>query len=179
VDELLASAERSLAQGNEEVAIRRYSEALALDGTCEPCFLGLGALREKRGDLKEAERVYSAALLRRADFPDVRIARARVRWRLERREDAVADLEEAAARTPRADVFRELVSKYRELRQVPAQLRAARQLLSFAEHAQDDALAQEARVLVTALVLVAGPTDPVAQPTTPDHVRRALARATR
>ncbi len=176
VDELLASAERHAAAGNEEVALLRFTEALALDGTCEPCFLGLGSLREKRGDLREAERVYSAALVRRPDLHGVRVARARVRWKLGLRDEAVADLEDLAARTPRADALRELGSRYRELGQIPAQLRIARQLLALGERTQDSALVREGQVLVSALVILAGPSDPVTQPIAPDPVRRALAR---
>lgn len=176
IDELLASAERHAAQGNEEVALRRYTEALSLDGTCEACFLGLGALRERRGDLAEAERVYGAALIRRPDLGGVRIARARVRWKLGRRDEALADLEDAASRTARPDVLRELIARYREIGQVPAQLRAARQLLAAGERMQDASILREAQVLVAALTLVAGPLDPVSQPVAPDATRRALAR---
>ena len=42
----------------DDVAIRRYMEALALDATCEDAYLGLGALRARLGDLREADRVY-------------------------------------------------------------------------------------------------------------------------
>lgn len=179
IDELLASAERHAATGNEEVALKRYTEALALDGTCEACFLGLGGLREKRGDLREADRVYSAGLLRRPDVVAVRVARARVRWKLGLRTEALADLEDAAGRTPRVEVLRELGARYRELAQFPAQLRVARQLLALGERTQDAALIREAQVLVTALVLLAEPMDPAAQPVGPDPVRKAIARAAR
>ncbi len=179
IDELLASAERHIAAGEEEIALRRYTDALTLDPTCEACYLGLGALREKRVDLREADRVYTAALVRRVPPVAVLIARARVRWALGFREDALADLEDAVSREPGAEGLRRLGGYYAELRMVPARLRVARQLLALGERNADEAIIREARILSTALALVAGPADPVTQPVKADAVRRALAKAAR
>lgn len=179
VDELLASAARHVAAGDEEIALRRYTDALDLDPTCEACYLGLGALREKRADWSEADRVYSAGLLRRVTPGPLLTARARVRWASGRRAEAIVDLEEAMARDATPEGLRQLVVYEGELHLVPAQLRAARRLLALAETSGEDARVREARVLVAALVIVAGPVDPVAAPTRPDAARRALARAAR
>ena len=46
------------------VAIRRYADALALDPTLGDAYLGLGALRLRLGDAREAERVFDVALSR-------------------------------------------------------------------------------------------------------------------
>lgn len=179
VDELLASAERHMAAGEEEIALRRYTDALTLDPTCEACYLGLGALREKRVDLREADRVYTAALIRRVPPAGVLIARARVRWAMGLREEALADLEDSVSRQPGAEGLRRLAGYYGELRMVPAQLRVARQLLALGEKFGDDTIVREARISSTALALVAGPADPVTQPVKPDPIRRALAKAAR
>lgn len=177
VDELLASAQRHIAAGEEEIALRRYTDAIEIDPTCEACYLGLGALREKRGDYREADRVYTVALLRRLSPTPMLMARARARWAMAQREAALVDLEEAMLREPGADGLRHLVAYYGELRAVPAQLRVARQLLAYGEKAGDEAVIREARVLVAALAIVAGPADPVTQPIRPDATRRALSRA--
>src|SRR5688500_15335955 len=84
---------RSHEQAREEdIAIRRYMEALSLDPTCDEAYLGLGALRARRGDLREAERVYSVALEHVPQLRAVRRARAHVRRALGLRMEAVEDL---------------------------------------------------------------------------------------
>lgn len=179
VDELLASAQRHVAAGEEEIALRRYTDAIEIDPFCEACYLGLGALREKRGDYREADRVYTVALLHRLTPTPMLMARARARWAMGYREAALLDLEEAMTREPGPDGLRHLVAYYGELHAIPAQLRVARQLLAYGEKAADEAVVREARVLVAALTIVAGPVDPVTQPVRPDPTRRALARAAR
>src|SRR5262249_41928699 len=60
--ELVREARAHEAAREDELAIRRYSEALSIDPTYGDAYLGLGALRLRRGDAREAERVYSVAL---------------------------------------------------------------------------------------------------------------------
>src|SRR5207253_10180861 len=79
----IARAHESARQ--EELALRRYMEALTLDPTCEEAYLGLGSLRTRRGDLREAERVYSVALEHVPQLRAARTARAWVRLALGRR----------------------------------------------------------------------------------------------
>ncbi len=179
VDELLASAARHVAAGDEEVALRRYTDALELDPTCEACYLGLGSLREKRADWGEADRVYTAGLVRRVAPAPLLAARARARWAGGRRAEAASDLEEAMDRDPTAEGLRRLIAYEGELHRAPGQLRAARRLLALGEAQGDATLVREARVLVAALVIVADSLDPVARPVKPDAARRALARAAR
>lgn len=177
VDELIASAERQIAQGNEDVALRRYTDAVTLDRSCERCYLGLGALREKRGDFPEALRVYTVGLANRAEGAKLRIARAGALWRVGQREEAVKELEEAAARGGGVDALRALAARYRELKRVPAELAVVRRIARIAERDGNEALKQEMSVLAAALSLVAASLDPVGQPAAPDAARRALARA--
>ncbi len=177
VDELIASAERQIAQGNEDVALRRYTDAVTLDRSCERCYLGLGALREKRGDFTEALRVYTVGLANRAEGAKLRIARAGALWRVGQREEAVKELEEAAARGGGVDALRALAARYRELKRVPAELAVVRRIARIAERDGNEALKQEMSVLGAALSLVAASLDPVGHPEAPDAARRALARA--
>ncbi|MBK6691051.1 MAG: tetratricopeptide repeat protein [Myxococcales bacterium] len=177
VDELIASAERQIAQGNEDVALRRYTDAVTLDRSCERCYLGLGALREKRGDFTEALRVYTVGLANRAEGAKLRIARAGALWRVGQREEAVKELEEAAARGGGVDALRALAARYRELKRVPAELAVVRRIARIAERDGNEALKQEMSVLGAALSLVASSLDPVGHPEAPDAARRALARA--
>src|SRR5262245_19998769 len=101
----------------EDLALRRYTEALALDPTCEEAYLGLGSLRARRGDLHEAERVYSVALERLPQLRAARTARAYLRRALGAREDAVDDL--LAAADDDISGLRVLASWYGEDGQVP------------------------------------------------------------
>src|ERR1700722_5755809 len=61
-EELLREAREHEARQDDFVAIRRYTEALALDPLLGDAYLGLGALRLRRGDPREAVRVYDVAL---------------------------------------------------------------------------------------------------------------------
>ncbi len=61
-EELVREARAHDAAHKEELALRRYTEALSLDPTLADAYLGLGELRARRGDAREAERVYSVAM---------------------------------------------------------------------------------------------------------------------
>ena len=63
----------------DDLAVRRYTEAIALDATCEEAYIGLGRLRARRGDLREAERVYNVALEHVPQLRAARVGRAYVR----------------------------------------------------------------------------------------------------
>src|SRR6187402_2513025 len=76
----------------DDIALRRYTEALSLDPTCEEAYLGLGDLRARRGDLREAERVYTALLDHFPQNRTARVARAQLRRALGATVLARADL---------------------------------------------------------------------------------------
>lgn len=168
--ELVRAARAYEAANDPDRALRRYTDALTLDPTCEEAYLGLGALRAKRGDLREAERVYSVAL---AHVPQSRIAvveRARVRWTLGQREEAVHDIETVAQEDPL--VLKELAVWYGELGQAPAQLAVWRRLLVHAHAQTNDALLAEARAMVRALQILVDRADPVTAPANATPLRR-------
>jgi tetratricopeptide (TPR) repeat protein len=164
---------RALEQSRqEEVALRRYMEALVLDPTCEEAYLGLGSLRARRGDLREAERVYSVALEHLPQLRHARLARAYVRRALGATAEAIQDL--VAGLEDDVGTLRILATWYGEDGQTPAQLAVWRRIATRAEVLQDGALAQEARTMVRALVILVGTADPAAAPPDDRGVRQAV-----
>lgn len=157
----------------EEIALRRYMEALSLDPTCDEAYLGLGALRARRGDLREAERVYSVALEHVPRLTAARTARAYVRRTLGLRAEAVEDLLTAAGPSEDPKVLRILATWYGEDGHVPAQLAVWRRIAARAESGDDAVLAHEAKTMVRALVILVGPADPASDDR--NAVRRAIA----
>jgi tetratricopeptide (TPR) repeat protein len=175
--ELSRQAQAHVARGETETAVGRYVEAVKLDPTYGPGYLGLAAVYEARGDYAEAERTYAVGLDHVPGFADALVARGRLRARLHRVADAVADLEAAATLAPETlAVLRELTVAYVAAGALPAALSASRRVAALAEAQQDAAAAAEARVRVKALALLVGDADPVtAGRTGRGPVRRALA----
>lgn len=153
----------------DDVAIRRYMEALALDPGCVEAYAGLGDLRARRGDLHEAERVYSVALEHFPQERALRVARAHVRRALGATALARADLLLGAENDVGA--LRSVADWYGEDGQTPAQLALWRHLGVVAEASGDAALLKEARTMVRALVILVGTADPAAAPSN-DAFRR-------
>jgi tetratricopeptide (TPR) repeat protein len=154
----------------DDLALRRYTEALSLDPTCEDAYIGLGRLRARRGDLREAERVYNVALEHLPGLRAARLGRAYVRRALGARTEAIEDLLTGAEDDPAA--LRVLATWYGEEGQTPAQLAVWRRIVARAEATQDAALLHEARTTVRALVILVGPADPAAAPATDDKTFR-------
>ncbi len=171
--ELVKRARAHEASREDDLAVRRYMEALSLDPTCEEAYLGLGALRARRGDLREAERVYNVALEHLPALRAARVGRAYVRRTLGARAEAIDDLLRGAEEDPAA--LRVLATWYGEEGQTPAQLAVWRRILGRAEATQDAVLLHEARTMVRALVILVGPADPAAAPATDDKTFRKLA----
>ena len=175
-DELVRQARAHEAAHDDDVALRRYTDALAVDRTSADAWMGLGALRLKLGEPEEAERVYDTAL---AEVPKLRIAlqgRARARWALGRHADAEADLEAYAGPERDADALRELAGWFGADGRTPAQLATWRRLLVLAVRGDDASFEREARRMVRALVILVDGADPAASPVAPDATRRALAK---
>lgn len=172
--ELVREAESHESAHEDDVAARRYTEALTLDATCQKAYLGLAALRVRQGDGREAERVVAALL---DHIPTMRAALAtlaRAKWIQGKREEAEHDLEAYAldADDPRP-VLRELAGWYAGEGKTPAQLAAWRRLLAL------DPESKEARAMVKALTLLVALADPVISPAFDTPVRRAIAKAAR
>jgi tetratricopeptide (TPR) repeat protein len=178
-DELVRQARAHEAAHEEDVAVRRYMEALSLDPTTEDAWLGLGALRLKLGDAAEADRVYAAALDRLPSLRRALQGRARARWALGRHVEAEVDLETYASLESDAAAFRELAGWFGSEGRTAAQLATWRRLLAMAARTDDAAAQREARRMVRALVILVDGADPAASPVGPDETRRAFAAIAR
>jgi tetratricopeptide (TPR) repeat protein len=174
-EELVRQAEAHEATHEDDLAVRRYMEALALDPTSGDAWLGLGAIRLRHGDAAEAERVYSAALQHTSALPLALRGRAYARWALGHRAEAEADLDTYATLQGDAAALRELGQWYGIEGRTPAQLATWRRLLAMAPLVDDAALAREAKRMVRALVILVDGADPAASPIDPDEARKALA----
>jgi len=178
-DELVLQARAHEAAHDDDVALRRYSDALALDPTNAEAWLGLGALRVKLGDLLEAERVYSAALAHVPSLGRALEERARTRWALGRHAEAEADIETYADREGEVTALRELAEWFGADGRTPAQLATWRRVLAAATRTSDRALETEARRMVRALVILVDGADPASSPIDPDAARSTMARVAR
>ena len=174
-DELVRQARAREASHEDDVAARRYNDALRLDATHVDAYLGLGALRLRLGDYREAERVYSVALEHVPSLRRAMAGRARARWGLGVREAAVTEMELYLTFEPSVPALRELADWYGEDGKTPAQLSAWRRLVVMAFDAGDAAALREARIKVRALQILVGPADPVAAPIDPNAARRIMA----
>lgn len=176
--ELVRAARAHEAAKDEDLAVRRYMEALALDPICDEAYLGLGSLRARQGNLREAERVYSLALEHLPALRAARLGRAYVRRALGARAEAVDDSLMGGDEDPAA--MRVLAGWYGEEGQTPAQLSVWRRIAARAEATADAVLLHEARTTVRALLILVGPADPAAAPATEDRgVRRLVATLAR
>jgi tetratricopeptide (TPR) repeat protein len=175
-DELVRQARSHEAAHEEDVAARRYTEALALDPQNADAWLGLGEVRVKLGEAAEAERVYQAALERIPHFPLALARRARVRWALGRHTEAEADLEAYSEGATDATAYRQLAEWFGVDGRTPAQLATWRKLLSMAADAGNPDAVQEAERMVRALVVLVDSADPAASPVDGDATRRGMAR---
>jgi tetratricopeptide (TPR) repeat protein len=177
-DDLVQQARDHEASHDDDVALRRYTDALALDATHGDAWLGLGALRMKLGDAAEADRVYTAALER---VPALRLAlrgRAEARWALGRRAEAERDLDSYATSSGDVTALRRLAEWFGAEGRTPAQLATWRRLLTLARSV-DEPLEREARRMVRALVILVDSADPASRPVDPDATRSAMASVAR
>lgn len=175
--------ERGIAQearGDIAQALTSYDEAVRTDSTLGSAALRLGSLRERLGDPAEAELLYTHAISAPASAADAYYARALLRSTQHHRPEATADLAESVARSPEPERLRLLGTWYVEARTWPAALAVWRSLYASASASGDATGAREAQLTITALAWLASDTDPVlAGATSPDWVRRSLARAAR
>jgi tetratricopeptide (TPR) repeat protein len=175
--------ERGVAQearGDIAQALTSYDEAVRTDSTFAAAALRLGDLRERMGDPREAELLYTHALSAPETAADAYYARSRLRNLAQRRREALADLAESVALSPRPERVRVLAGWYVEARQWPAALAMWRALAADAAATGAEAELREARLTVAALSWLASDADPVlAGASSTDWVRRSLARSAR
>jgi tetratricopeptide (TPR) repeat protein len=180
ITDLVQQAHDLEAAHEEDRAMVRYTEALELDPTCAPAYLGLADLRARRGDAREAERVYSVALEHVPDLYVALLGRARVRRVLGEVLEGDLDLEQYLNHDENLHEMKKLAGWYGDEGRVAAQLATWRRLyVSVSRLGADRALVREARTTVRALELLVGPADPVVSPAADDSVRRGIARIAR
>jgi tetratricopeptide (TPR) repeat protein len=173
-DELVRQARAHEAAHEDDLAARRYTEALTLDALSAAAWLGLGELRIRTGEPIEAERVYTAALARLPLLIEALKGRAEARWVSGRRADAEADLQTFSEASADPSAYRELANWFGADGRAAAQLAIWRHILAMP--AQSDAALREARRMITALIIIVGYADPACWPIEPDPTRLALAR---
>lgn len=178
-EELVFQARAHEAAHEEDLAVRRYTEAIELDPSNGDAWTGLGEIRMRLGDPVEAERVFSAGLERNPSLYRALAGRARARWALGDHDGAEADLQTYADHGIDADAYRELASWFGTDGRTPAELATWRRLLAAANHDGNAAGWSEAHRMVRALVVLVDRADPAAAPEDPDSTRRALAHIAR
>ena len=168
--ELVRQAQVHESRQEDDLAARRYTEAIVLDATERAAYLGLGALRLRQGDAREAERVYDLGLARLPEFAAALLGRAVARWTAGEHLAAEVDLAAYAREAGDPRVYGQLASWFAADGLHPAELALYRRLLA------EDASDAKTVALVRALTVLVGPADPVAHPATNDPTRRGLAR---
>jgi tetratricopeptide (TPR) repeat protein len=180
VMDLVLEARELEAAHQEDRAIRRYTEALELDPTCAPAYLGLADLRARRGDTREAERVYSVALSHVPGLYAALVGRARVRRVLGAAREGNMDLELYLNHEEDLAAMKELATWYADDGRPAAALATWRRIFVTTMRAgADPALVREAKATVRALQLLVSPADPVVAPADTDPVRQGMARIAR
>ena len=178
-DELVRQARAHEASHEDDLALKRYAEALTVDSTNADAWMGLGALRMRLGEAAEAERVYATALTRVPSLRAALFGRAHARWALGRHEEAEADLDAYATLEGDVAALRELSTWFGADQRVPAQLATWRRLHAYAAGTGDAAFEREARRMVRALVILVDGADPASAPADATATRRALAAIAR
>ena len=178
--ELTRQGKEHVRVGHDELAVRRFVDALALDPSYGPAYLELGAARERAGDVREAEVIYGVALEHVPGFVDAFKARAALLWRNGERERALPDLEAASRLLEDTDILTELSDRYVETRAWPAALATWRKIFDRAERAGDAPKTREAVTHIRALSILSAELDPVlGGRESRDWVRRAEASVAR
>jgi len=174
--ELVRQGREHARDGDDELATRRFMDAIQLDPTYGPAYLELASVRERSGDLREAERTYNVAIRFVPGFAAAFRRRAAVLHRLGDAVHELADLEEAARLTDEPDVLFDLAKRHVEDRAWPAALATWRRVLARSETQGDGRLAQDAKIQIRALTILCGELDPVSDgASSRDWVRRAEA----
>lgn len=164
-------------RGDIAQALREYMQTIATDGTHGEAYLRLGALRERMGDAREAELIYSEAVR----FGDVRaralVQRSHLYRAAGRSVEAVGDLEAAIELEANQQALQELAQHYVEAHAWAAALATFRRIAS---SAQDSATSESARLEIRALRVLVAEVDPTTAPVKRhDWVGRSLAHLAR
>ena len=163
-------------RGDVAQALREYSETLTIDSTLGDAYLRLGALRERMGDAREAELIYSEAIRLGDSRAQALVQRSHLHRAAGRSDRAVNDLEAAIELEPNRQALQELAQHYVEAHAWAAALATYRRIASSARESGDSAVSDNARLEVRALRVLAAETDPSSAAVKPhDWIGRSLA----
>jgi tetratricopeptide (TPR) repeat protein len=162
-------------RGDIAQALQEYTASIGIDSTLGAAYLRLGALRQRMGDPREADLVYSEA----ARLTDMRsqalLERSHLRRAVGLSAQAVSDLESAVELDDSRALLEELARDYVELHAWSAALAVFRRIAASAAETGDAAALETARLEVRALRVLAAETDPSQDvPQKHDWVSRAL-----
>jgi tetratricopeptide (TPR) repeat protein len=162
-------------RGDIAQALREYSETIAIDGTLGDAYLRLGALRERMGDAREAELIYSEAIRVGDSRAQALVQRSHLHRSAGRSQQAVNDLEAAVELEPNRRALQELAQHYVEAHAWAAALATFRRIASSAQASGEHAAVESSRLEIRALRVLAAETDPSTEPVKKhDWVGRAL-----
>lgn len=163
--------------GHVDLAIERYRQAIEIDPTFGNAYLALGKLREGSGDVVEAERTYSTGIDHVAAFAEGFLARGELRAHLAKPEPAMVDLMAALAlKSDDLPSHRRVRDVCITLGKLPVALAIGRKMVALAHSQADLAAEHDAEITVSALSMLIGFVDPVADGTHRGAVRLALAK---
>ena len=163
-------------RGDIAQALREYTECIAIDSTLGDAYLRLGALRERMGDTREAELVYSEAYRLGDARAQALLQRSHLYRAAGQSALALSDLEASVELDANLGALRELAQQYVEMQSWSAALATARRMASLTLESGDRAGFEAARLEVRALRVLAAEGDPSGKPVSRhDWVGRALA----
>ncbi len=162
-------------RGDIAQALHEYTESIGIDSTLGDAYLKLGALRERMGDQREAELVYSEAVRLTDTRSKALMQRSHLRRAAGLGAQALSDLEYAVELDPSRAALEELARDYVELHAWAAALAVFRRIAADALETGNGAALETAHLEVRALRVLAAETDPGQEPP-PKHdwVSRAL-----
>ena len=150
-------------RGDIAQALSEYTASLAIDSTLGVAYLRLGSLRERMGDAREAELVYSEGVR----LGDTRGRALLLRSHLYRAAGqgalALRDLEAAVQLDADRPALEELAHHYVEAHAFSAALFTFRRILASAEQSGDSSQLETARLEVRALSVLVAEADPTTE----------------
>ncbi len=162
-------------RGEIAQALSEYTESVAIDSTLGEAYLRLGSLRERMGDAREAELIYSEAVRLGDTRARALLQRSHLYRAAGRSELALRDLEAAVSLEANRQALQELAQHYVEAHAFGAALFTFRRIVASAQESGDSAALETARLEVRALRVLAAETDPTSERSQRhDWVGRAL-----
>ncbi len=168
-------------RGDITQALSEYSRTIEIDSTLGDAYLRLGALRERMGDPREADLVYTVAARMNDTRARALVQRSHLRRHAGLGADALRDLEAAVAiDNDNRALLAELAQDYVELHAWSAALALFRRVVALASQSGETETLSTAKLEVQALRVLAAETDPTRERGAKhDWVQSALASIAR